>query len=413
MSDRLSGALQEALESLAQGKSIERALAPHGELASDLRPLLEAATAAAALGHREVPEAALLRSRRRTLARAAGLMETAPRRPLLRLVPRLALLATALVVALAAGVDGISTAAAQSIPGDILYPVKIVSEDLRLRLAAQPSERQSLEALYAQRRVDEVLRLLALGRELPLSFQASVDEIGPILWTVGGVPVRVSPETRVLGEILPGMTIEVEGLTQSDGTFLAHELHLESFDTLGMVASIGPAEWVIGNSSIAVDDETWIEAGIVVGDLVLVRVRALDDGSRVAESILRFAPPTPTPFPPPPTAKPVSSTPLPTASAEVTEEGEDDEGDGNSGPGGGSDVEGEGEEDAGEDDVKDEFKGVVQSVGSSQWIVAGRVLQVTGATEIRGDPVVGDTVKVVAFLQTDGTWWAEKIEREG
>ena len=413
MSDRLSGALHGALESLAQGKSIEQALAPHGELASDLRPLLEAATTAAALGQHEVPEAALLRSRKRTLARAAGLMETAPRPPLLRLVPRLALLATALVVALAAGVDGISTAAAQSIPGDILYPVKIVSEDLRLRLAAQPSERMSLEALYAQRRVDEVLRLLALGREVPLSFQASVDEIGPILWTVGGVPVRVSPETRVLGEILPGMTIEVDGLTQSDGTFLAHELHLKSFDTLGTVASIGPAEWVIGNSSIAVDDETWIEAGIVVGDLVLVRVRALDDGSRVAESILRFAPPTPTPFPPPPTARPVSSTPLPTTSAEATEEGENDEGDGNSGPGGGGDDEGEGEEHAGEDEVKDEFKGVVQSVGSYQWVVAGRVLQVTGATEIRGDPVVGDTVKVVAFLQTDGTWWAEKIEREG
>jgi len=412
MSDRLSGTLHQALESLAQGKSIEQALAPHGELASELRPLLEAATAAAALSQRDVPQDALLRSRRRALARAAGLMETAPRSPLLRLVPRAALLATALVVALAAGLDGISTAAAQSIPGDVLYPVKIVSEDLRLRLAAQPSERLSLEALYAQRRVDEVLRLLALGRELPLSFQASVEEIGPILWQVGGVPVRVSPETRVLGDILPGMTIEVEGLTQADGTFLAHELHLKSFDTLGTVASIGPEAWVIGSASIAVNHETWIEAGIVVGDLVLVRVRALDDGARVAESILRFAPPTPTPFPPPPTVGPVSPTPPATPFTEATDEDGEDEEDGNSGPGGSGEDGGEGSEHQEEGDLKEELRGVVQSVGSSQWAVAGRVFEVTGATEIRGDPGVGDTVKVVALLQPDGTWWAEKIERE-
>jgi hypothetical protein len=54
----------------------------------------------------------------------------------------------------------------------------------------------------------------------------------------------------------------------------------------------------------------------------------------------------------------------------------------------------------------------VESIGGSQWIVDGRALQVNGETEIRGDPNVGDTVKVVALRQSDGSWWAEKIELE-
>ena len=423
MTDPLSDPLQRALESLAQGRTVEQVLAAHPDLASGLRPLLEAALAAAQLGPREVPAGAMARSRRRALARAVGLKAASPRPAPFGLWPRWALAAAALVVVLGLGLDGISTAAAQSLPGDILYPVKIVSEELQLRLAAQPDDRLNLEALYSQRRVDEVAGLLTLGRELPLSFHAVVQKMGPTLWTVGGIPVRIGPETRMVGEILTGMTIEVDGLTQADGTFLAHELHLESFDTLGPVTSIAPDEWVIGSVPIAIDAETWIEPEIRVGDLVLVRVRVLEDGSRVAESILLFAPPTPTPPPamPPSTQVPQSPKPAMTAEATETEEAAEteasDEEDGTSGPGGAATQDSGEDEDTedepeGTDEVKDEFTGVVEEAGGGQWIVSGRVLQVTAATEIRDDPVVGDTVKVVAFLQPDGTWWAEKIERE-
>src|SRR3970282_264340 len=85
-----------------------------------------------------------------------------------------------------------------------------------------------------------------------------------------------------------------------------------------------------------------------------------------------------------------------------------DEEDATSGPGGAATQDSGEDEDTedepeGTDEVKDEFTGVVEEAGGGQWIVSGRVLQVTAATEIRDDPVVGDTVKVVAFLQPDGT----------
>ncbi len=423
MTERLSAALQAALESLARGMTVEQALAPYPDLAPELRPLLEAALAATELGAVQVTGAALARSRSRSLARAAGLRAVSPAPARLGLIPRFAIAGAALLVVLGLGLDGISGAAAQALPGDILYPVKIVSEELQLRLASRQDERLNLEALYSQRRVDEVLGLLTLGRELPLSFHAVVQKMGPTLWNVGGVPVRVGAQTRIVGQILTGMTVEVDGLTQTDGTFLAHELHLESFDTLGPVTSMGPEAWVIGSVPIALDTETWIEPGIQVGDLVLVRVRVLEDGSRVAESILLFAPPTPTPPPaaPPSTAVPQGLKPTKTEEAKETEQpteteasGEDD---GNSGPGGSAtqestEAEATDDEPEGTDQVEEQFTGVVEAVGGSQWVVSGRVVQVTSDTEIRDDPVVGDTVKVVAWLQPDGTWWAEKIERD-
>jgi hypothetical protein len=54
----------------------------------------------------------------------------------------------------------------------------------------------------------------------------------------------------------------------------------------------------------------------------------------------------------------------------------------------------------------------VQSISGSEWVVDGRTIRVDGETEVKDDPGVGDTVKVVAFLQSDGSWWAEKIELE-
>jgi type VI secretion system secreted protein VgrG len=95
------------------------------------------------------------------------------------------------------------------------------------------------------------------------------------------------------------------------------------------------------------------------------------------------------------------------------------------GPGGGTpepgeDDDGEAEKTATQDETEDgdeesekiEFEGVVQSIAGSQWVVDGQTIRVDGQTEVKDDPGVGDTVKVVAFLQPDGTWWAEKIELE-
>ena len=206
-------------------------------------------------------------------------------------------MATALVIlaAFLLGAAGFGQAAAQALPGDLLYPVKRAAEKMVLLLSTGDQRRFALEAAYAERRLDEVARLLALGRSVTLSFEGTVVRMGPVIWDVGGIPVRITPETRILGEIVPGMIVEVEGLTQADGTVLAHKLHLRQYDLLGRLSSVDDARVVVDGVTLRRSPATWIEPGLAVGELVLVRVAIGDDGERTALSIVRFEPATPTP----------------------------------------------------------------------------------------------------------------------
>jgi hypothetical protein len=148
-----------------------------------------------------------------------------------------------------------------------------------------------------------------------------------------------------------------------------------------------------------------------------VRAAIDDAGRHTIVSAVRFQPPTPTPLPT--TAAPSPAPPVPTATARPQSEPSDEggrSGEGTVEPTSDDDDEGqpqstEGDEEE-EDQEKIEFEGVVESIGGSLWVIDGRSVRVDGGTEIHDDPGVGDTVKVVAFSQPDGSWWAEKIELE-
>jgi hypothetical protein len=58
------------------------------------------------------------------------------------------------------------------------------------------------------------------------------------------------------------------------------------------------------------------------------------------------------------------------------------------------------------------WKGILQAIAGSTWIIDGRAVQVTGNTKIHGDPRIGDRVEVKARRQPDGTLVALEIERE-
>lgn len=57
-----------------------------------------------------------------------------------------------------------------------------------------------------------------------------------------------------------------------------------------------------------------------------------------------------------------------------------------------------------------EFTGVIEDLASEQWTVSGVPFAVTADTEIDGDPAIGDTVKVHAFLNADELLTAREIE---
>jgi len=416
MKPRPEDLFQAALEAAARGQEIDGILAGLSlEEAADLRTLMAAATAAASLGRSPVPPEAARRSRSRLLRRVAATPPAATARPRLwGQMPRFSTAALVALLALALGLGGLTDATASSLPGDVLYPIKIAAADLRLRLEFEAGQRLRLESLYAEQRLEDVRRLLALGREVPVSFHGQVQVIGTVLWQVQQIPVRLTPRTRVVGEILPGMLIEVEGISQADGTVLADEIHLESYDTLGTLEALDADRMTVGGRILLLTPRSVLEPGLAVGHRVLVRVAIDDAGVRTVVSAVRFSPPTPTAAPSPTaTTAPTRMPPPPSTSTPAASPTDD-----HSGPGEDDDgpTETPATQDEGEDDDEESekivFEGVVQSIAGSQWVVDGRTIRVDGQTEVEDNPGVGDTVKVVAFLQSDGTWWAEKIELE-
>jgi hypothetical protein len=62
-------------------------------------------------------------------------------------------------------------AAQDSLPGEILYPLKSLSEQARLEFAPEAADRFTLHMQYIERRVDEISRLAVAGVEPPVSLQ--------------------------------------------------------------------------------------------------------------------------------------------------------------------------------------------------------------------------------------------------
>ncbi len=59
------------------------------------------------------------------------------------------------------------------------------------------------------------------------------------------------------------------------------------------------------------------------------------------------------------------------------------------------------------------FTGSVEVMASDMWVVGGRTVAITAATEIKSDPGIGMLVKVHAVRQADGSLWAREIEVVG
>jgi len=77
-------------------------------------------------------------------------------------------LAFVMAVALAVtGVGGGVVLAEDTLPGDLLYPVKLLSEDARLALTQDPADRAALVMAFVAERVEEMERLAQRGEEIP------------------------------------------------------------------------------------------------------------------------------------------------------------------------------------------------------------------------------------------------------
>ena len=171
MPEKIDNILQDCLDLMRRGTPANECLALYPEFAEELAPLLAASAGAENLLVR--PMGAGSRSRIKAAVFGEWNRRRAPKRrwwhlpafaPIPAFAPRWAAVAATLAVALMLGGSGTVLAAGYSIPGDALYPVKQVREEVRLWLTWSPEAKVDMYTRLVNKRADEIRTLAAAGR---------------------------------------------------------------------------------------------------------------------------------------------------------------------------------------------------------------------------------------------------------
>ncbi|MFN3974596.1 MAG: DUF5667 domain-containing protein [Dehalococcoidia bacterium] len=160
---QLQDALNDCIDRLLQGQTVQECLMHYPNLANDLAPLLQVAstTLHTAARLRSTPE-----MRGRILAQV--LARSQPRRQgrgWLSQALRPWFLAPAAAVLFLGAFWGVSSASANSTPGDPLYPVKTIRERVAIAITRSPEGKARLAATLARQRAEEAETLVARGKD--------------------------------------------------------------------------------------------------------------------------------------------------------------------------------------------------------------------------------------------------------
>jgi hypothetical protein len=153
--------LNECIERMLRGDSIEACLAAHPEQAAELEPLLRTAG--------DTIKAAAITPRPEFRQRAGYEFQAAIRnlRPekynLFRWPARWLVTVSSVIVVLLAG-TGTVAASTNSLPDQPLYAVKLATENIRLTMTFSAVGKAELYAEFADRRVDEIIKMAEQGK---------------------------------------------------------------------------------------------------------------------------------------------------------------------------------------------------------------------------------------------------------
>ena len=271
--------LQECLELIQSGATLEDVLASYPGQASELRPLLIAALMAQEAGKDILPDtAAQSRSLGRFLSEAQQVRQR-PRWKLgslaLRPVYSLALLLVVIFIATGSAV----AVSAHALPGQPFYTIKLATENTRLMFATDPRQRLDLENSFDQERAIEVEQLIHLSRSISVNFTGSVSKIEPHVWIVSGMTVLLPTGASITPEIEVGSLVNVSGLILPDGSIRATDIQPKSFQFSGILNEFSIGQWIVDGIKVKIGSQTTITGAPAVGSRVWVSGLLLSDGS--------------------------------------------------------------------------------------------------------------------------------------
>ncbi len=223
----LHDALENCLQAIERGATVEAALRRYPKLARELRPLLLAAVSARDAARLHVPLDVRRRGRSMLQQRAAELEESrvSPRR-IIPFFPRLAI--TGIVAAaLVLTSTGLVSASSASIPGDQLYPVKRTWESVQLLFVFNPQQHDLMESSFEQERLDEISELLGKRKAESITFSGILARQPNGGWAVSGIPVSMSGSTSLpSSSLVDGLPISISGTTRPDGMVEAQQIQV-------------------------------------------------------------------------------------------------------------------------------------------------------------------------------------------
>ncbi len=240
MNPDLQVALDECLQLLQSGTDISRCLVIYSQHASELRPLLELAAAVRKVDTPVPADAARSAGLYRILEVASAKRASRPKPAFasshslrrrwgssqsLHKSVRLALQMTfAVVIMLAVIISGTVVASAATMPGDVLYPVKLAAQQAQLTLTFDEVARQQLEEQFGvQQRVD-VQRAVQAGRQAEVHLQGWAEQIAENVWVVNGLTITLEPGTAVVGQPRLGAWVNVRARLPGDGSVVATQV---------------------------------------------------------------------------------------------------------------------------------------------------------------------------------------------
>ena len=226
-----------------------------------------------------VPARARARIRARVIAEWD--QEHAPREQRWRLpafVPRRALVTACVVLALLLAGAGTVTAAGGTVPGDLLYPVKMATEEVRLAFTFSDPAKAELHVDLAEQRVDEIRKLVERGEsekitQLAARVVAHLDEAGRIV-AIGdegiaeleacleqSANVQLANLEQILAAAPPEAKTAVQDalVTSGEGYGMAIEVAASSAPAPALLAQMGTIQIFVTDPPPPDVDHVWVE----------------------------------------------------------------------------------------------------------------------------------------------------------
>ncbi len=236
MTDRFEAILDESVSALQAGVPIDEILVEVPEYATELRPLLYAAMLLADPKPELVPEERKAALHAEYMAQAAELPPIQPgffdkvravsRVIKKRLTPKTVLndlvtVTITIILTLAMAVLVLGYVAQDTIPGDFLYGVKQISENVQLFLTFDELRKQELEDEFNTRRLEEIDRLVDEQRAAVVHFMGTIETGSENLWVIEGHTIFLPADVYTEGNPQEGDKVEVVGFLRSNNVLVA------------------------------------------------------------------------------------------------------------------------------------------------------------------------------------------------